>query len=171
MGHYQQQYFSSLRVKVITVSDSRDLDSDKSGALICEKLGEAGHEITSREVVVDTINDIRHALNRAIGDEQAQVIILNGGTGVTPRDQTPEAIEPLFDKHLPGFGELFRHLSFSEIGAATIQSRATAGMINGAVIFSLPGSTNACRLALDKIILPQLDSRTKPCSFSALLGL
>ncbi|MBC8371543.1 MAG: molybdopterin-binding protein [Planctomycetota bacterium] len=171
MGHHQQQEFSSLRVKVITVSDSRDLDSDKSGALICEKLVAAGHIITSREVVVDTIDNIRHALNHAISDEQAQAIILNGGTGVTPRDQTPEAIEPLFDKHLPGFGELFRHLSFSEIGAATIQSRATAGMINGAVVFSLPGSTNACRLALDAIILPQLDARTKPCSFSALLGL
>jgi len=171
MGHCQQQEFSSLRVKVITVSDSRDLDSDKSGALICKKLTAAGHEVTSREVVVDTIDDIRHSLNQAIVNEQAQVIILNGGTGVAPRDQTPEAIEPLFDKHLLGFGELFRHLSFSEIGAATIQSRAMAGMINGAVVFSLPGSTKACRLAIDEIILPQLDARTKPCSFSALLGL
>ena len=171
MGHCQQQEFSSLRVKVITVSDSRDLDSDKSGALICKKLTAAGHEVTSREVVVDTIDDIRHSINQAIVNEQAQVIILNGGTGVAPRDQTPEAIEPLFDKHLLGFGELFRHLSFSEIGAATIQSRAMAGMINGAVVFSLPGSTKACRLAIDEIILPQLDARTKPCSFSALLGL
>jgi len=170
MGHSQQQEFSSLRVKVITVSDSRDLDSDKSGALICKKLIAAGHEVTSREVVVDTIGDIRHSLKQAVVDEQAQVIILSGGTGVAPRDQTPEAIEPLFDKHLPGFGELFRHLSFSEIGAATIQSRATAGMINGAVVFSLPGSTKACRLAIDEIILPQLDARTEPCSFSALLG-
>jgi molybdenum cofactor biosynthesis protein B len=99
------------------------------------------------------------------------VVVLNGGTGVTPRDQTIEAIEPLFDKQLPGFGELFRHLSFAEIGAATIQSRATAGIINGAVVFSLPGSTQACRLAMDDIILPQLDARTKPCSFSGLLGL
>ena len=171
MNHRQQKEFSALHVKIITDSDSRDLDCDKSGQLIAEKLIAAGHHQPQREVVVDTIDDIRQALNRSINSEGAQVVVLNGGTGVTPRDQTIEAIEPLFDKQLPGFGELFRHLSFAEIGAATIQSRATAGIINGAVVFSLPGSTQACRLAMDDIILPQLDARTKPCSFSGLLGL
>ncbi|MBC8369904.1 MAG: molybdenum cofactor biosynthesis protein [Planctomycetes bacterium] len=171
MAHCQQTKFSQLKVNVITVSDSRDLESDASGKLISELVAAVGHKVLAREVVADNIDDIRNAVRSALEQQDAGAIIINGGTGVTPRDQTPEAVEPMFDKPLPGFGELFRHLSFTEIGTATIQSRATAGLINRTVVFSLPGSTKACRLAVEKIILPQLDSRTKPCSFAALLSL
>jgi molybdenum cofactor biosynthesis protein B len=167
MSHCHQPEFKPLRVKVVTVSDTRNSQGDTSGQLIEEKLRSAGHEVTQRQIVRDTIQEIRDA----ISSSDAQVFVINGGTGVTKRDLTPEAIEPMFDKKLPGFGELFRHLSYSEIGTATIQSRATAGMIKGSIVFSLPGSTKACRLAMDEIILPQLDSRTKPCSFSSLLDL
>jgi len=167
MSHCHQPEFKPLRVKVVTVSDTRNSQGDTSGQLIEEKLRSAGHEVTQRQIVRDTIQEIRDA----ISSSDAQVFVINGGTGVTKRDLTPEAIEPMFDKKLPGFGELFRHLSYSEIGTATIQSRATAGMIKGSIVFSLPGSTKACRLAMDGNYLPKLDSRTKPCSFSSLLDL
>ena len=165
MGHCQKTDFISLNVKVVTVSDTRDEMTDKSGRLIEEGLLNAGHKVVNRQIVRDEIEDIRLAIN----DQSANVFIINGGTGMTPRDMTPEALEPIFDKKLPGFGELFRHLSFAEIGTATIQSRACAGMIGESVVFSIPGSTKACRLAMNQIILPQLDARTKPCSLSALL--
>ncbi|MDP6963918.1 MAG: molybdopterin-binding protein, partial [Planctomycetota bacterium] len=166
MSHIHTNTFSPLPTRVLTVSDTRDLQSDKSGALIEKKLLEAGHQVVERRVVRDDIEAIREACLV----EDINALIINGGTGVTPRDQTPEAVTPLFDKTLDGFGELFRQLSYAEIGASTIQSRATAGLISNCVVFVLPGSTNACRLAMNEIILPQLDSRTMPCSFSGLLG-
>jgi molybdenum cofactor biosynthesis protein B len=165
MGHCQKSKFISHKVKVITVSDTRDLVTDKSGELIEQELLDAGHLVIERQIVRDEIKAIREAVN----EMKADVFIVTGGTGATLRDVTPEALEPLFDKALPGFGELFRHLSFPEIGTATIQSRACAGIVGGRVVFSIPGSTKACKLAMSQIILPQLDSETKPCSLSALI--
>ena len=165
MAHCQKTDFIPLNVKVVTVSDTRDEMTDKSGRLIEQELLNAGHKVVNRQIVPDEIEDIRSAID----NQSVNVFIVTGGTGVTPRDITPEALGPIFNKKLPGFGELFRHLSFAEIGTATIQSRACAGIIGESVVFSIPGSTKACRLAMDQIILPQLDSRTKPCSLSGLL--
>jgi molybdenum cofactor biosynthesis protein B len=162
--------FRPLGLKILTVSDSRDLASDLSGAFLETALGAAGHRVLERRVVRDEAELIRGTISSWTGEREVFAILVTGGTGVLPRDVTPEAIEPLYDKILPGFGELFRALSFEEIGAAAIQSRASAGVVGGCVVFLLPGSTKACRLALEKIILPQLDARTPPCSFASLLS-
>ena len=161
--------FRPLGVKILTVSDTRDLAADRSGAWIEAALTAAGHRVLERQVVKDEAAEIRETVRRWSAEPAVFAILVTGGTGVLPRDVTPEAVEPLYDKILPGFGELFRALSFQEIGAAAIQSRASAGLVGGRVVFLLPGSTNACRLALEKIILPQLDARTPPCSFASLL--
>jgi molybdenum cofactor biosynthesis protein B len=145
------------------------LDEDKSGALLERGLTEAGHRVLERRVVHDEVEAIRGAVREWSAAADTFAILVTGGTGATARDVTPEAVEPLYDKCLPGFGELFRALSYAEIGAACIQSRASAGLIAGRVVFLLPGSTGACRLALEKILLPQLDARTAPCSFASLL--
>lgn len=166
----QQVEFKPQRFAIVTVSDTRTLETDKSGALLQQKLEEAGHSCSQRLIVVDEVVKIQEQVRSLLAGNDAESIIVTGGTGVTPRDVTPEALEPLFDKALPGFGELFRALSYEEIGAACIQSRATAGMAQGKIIWGLPGSTGACRLAMDSIILPQMDSRTRPCSFPGLLG-
>ncbi len=143
------------RVAVVTVSSTRSLSDDGSGDLIVEKLGEAGHEVVDRKLVNDDIERIREAA-LALETGGAQAVIITGGTGVSARDVTPEALAPLFTKVLPGFGEIFRRLSYDEIGAAAMLSRATAGMIQGTLFFALPGSTKACSLALEKLILPEL---------------
>jgi molybdenum cofactor biosynthesis protein B len=161
--------FVPLDVAVLSVSDTRTLTTDRSGAWIAEQLMAAGHRLVERRVVPDEIAAIRTAVSAWCALPQVRAVIVTGGTGVTARDVTPEALEPLFDKPLAGFGELFRMLSYAEIGAAAIQSRATAGLLRGRVIFAVPGSTGACRLALEKIILPQLDARTAPCSFAGLM--
>lgn len=161
--------FRPLGIRILTVSDSRGLAEDKSGALLERGLTEAGHRVLERRVVRDEVAEIRAAVQQWTASADTFAVLVTGGTGVTPRDVTPEAVEPLYDKPLPGFGELFRALSFQEIGAASIQSRASAGMVAGRVVFLLPGSTGACRLALEKILLPQLDARTAPCSFASLL--
>lgn len=161
--------FRPLGLKILTVSDTRDLASDASGAYLETALTAAGHKVLERRVVRDEEESIRGVVRTWTGEAGLFAILVTGGTGVLPRDVTPEALEPLYDKFLPGFGELFRALSFQEIGAAAIQSRASAGLVEGCVVFLLPGSTNACRLALEKIILPQLDARTPPCSFASLL--
>ncbi len=160
---------ASLGVAVLTVSDTRTLETDRSGSTICALLETAGHQVLDRRIVADDVETIRGVLRRWMDDESVQVMLVTGGTGITERDVTPEAIAPLVTKAIPGFGELFRWLSYADIGAATIQSRAEAGLCGRTLLFSLPGSPGAVRLALEKIILPQLDSRRRPCNFPRLL--
>jgi len=163
------QSFTPLAVAVLTVSDTRTLETDKSGALAEDTLRAAGHRLLERRIVPDDVVEIRSTLASFIDGSAADVVIVTGGTGLTARDVTPEAIAALVTKPIPGFGELFRSLSYAEIGAATIQSRALAALCGRALVFALPGSTAAVRLALEKIIVPQLDSRTRPCNFAELL--
>jgi molybdenum cofactor biosynthesis protein B len=160
-----QKEFEALNICVLTVSDTRSLETDTSGQKLQDLLTAAGHRLYARELVIDDIYQIRALASKWIADKQAQVILITGGTGFAGRDSTPEAIMPLFDKAVIGFGELFRHVSYAEIGTSTIQSRATAGFANRTLIFCLPGSTGACTTAWEKIIAEQLDSRHKPCNF------
>ncbi len=157
-----------LRFAVLTVSDSRTEATDTSGALIVERLTAAGHGLVGRRIVHDDVASIREIVASFIA-AGADVVLATGGTGLTARDVTPEALEPLLTKPIPGFGELFRSLSYAEIGAATIQSRAFAGVLGPALVFGLPGSTGAVRLALEKILIEQLDASTRPCNFAELL--
>jgi molybdenum cofactor biosynthesis protein B len=161
--------FIPVHVAVLTVSVTRTLADDRSGQLVVDTLGGAGHHIAARAIVKDNREIIREQLEAWIGDPAIEVIITTGGTGVTPRDVTPEALAPLITKSIPGFGELFRWLSFAEIGTSTIQSRAEAALCRDTYVFLLPGSTNGVRTALDKILVPQLDHRLKPCNFVMLL--
>jgi molybdopterin adenylyltransferase len=154
---------------VVTVSDTRTLETDKSGGFIVEAIQAAGHTLADRRIVPDDLAGLNATFAQLIGDESVDVVLATGGTGITRRDITPEALTPLVTKWIPGFGELFRYLSYADIGAATIQSRAEAALCGGTLVFALPGSTGAVKLALDKIIIPQLDSRTKPCNFAELL--
>jgi molybdenum cofactor biosynthesis protein B len=161
--------FVPLQVAVLTVSDTRTAETDGSGALIAEKLAAAGHRVADRRIVRDDVEALRAQLRAWIADPGVDAVIATGGTGLTGRDVTPEAAAPLVTKPIPGFGELFRSLSYQEIGTSTIESRAFAGVADGTLLFCLPGSTGACRLGLDQIILPQLDARTAPCNLTALL--
>lgn len=161
--------FVPVRVAVLTVSDTRTLQTDTSGATVVERLEGAGHVIAARRIVPDELLRIRDALQGFIADPEVDVVIATGGTGVTPRDVTPEALAPLVTKPIPGFGELFRWLSFAEIGTSTIQSRAEAALCETTYVFLLPGSTGAVRTAMDKILLSQLDIRHRPCNFVELL--
>ncbi|PCI73547.1 MAG: molybdenum cofactor biosynthesis protein B [Gammaproteobacteria bacterium] len=158
-----------LKIAVLTVSDTRNFETDKSGAYLVEQIESAGHELAKHKIVIDDIYQIRACLSQWIASDSIQAVIITGGTGFYGRDSTPEAIMPLFDKQMEGFGELFRSISFSEIGSSTIQSRALGGLANNTVIFSLPGSTGACRTAWTKIIKEQLDGDFKPCNFVKLL--
>ncbi|RMH05005.1 MAG: molybdenum cofactor biosynthesis protein [Planctomycetota bacterium] len=167
-GHSDRP-FRSLGVCVLAVSDTRDLQSDESGAWLADTLAGAGHLLIERDLVRDEVEQIRERVATWAEDERVQAIVVTGGTGPFARDVTPEALEPLFDKHLPGFGELFRMLSWEEIGTAAIESRAVAGVIRGTLVFAIPGSRGACRTALEKLILPQLDSRTRPCSLGGMI--
>lgn len=157
-----------VQVAVLTVSDTRTLDTDSSGSYIVEALLGAGHEVVRRRIVSDDAEQIRQWVQQCVDDEAVQVVITTGGTGITVRDVTPDAIAPLVSKSIDGFGELFRALSYADIGASTIQSRCVGAICGKTLVFALPGSTNAVRLAMDKILLPQLDSRTKPCNFVKL---
>jgi molybdenum cofactor biosynthesis protein B len=157
--------FIPLNLCVLTVSDTRTIDSDTSGAKLIELANSEGHEIYDRALVIDDIYQIRAVVSKWIADDQANVIIITGGTGFSGRDSTPEAVEPLFDKSVDGFGELFRQVSYEEIGTSTIQSRALSGIANYTLIFCVPGSTNACNTAWCKIIAEQLRSTTRPCNF------
>ena len=161
--------FMRLNISVLTVSDSRTEENDTSGDFLVDSIKSSGHNSVEKKIVVDNIYKIRESLSTWIADDQTQVIIITGGTGFTERDSTPEAAEPLFDKKIDGFGELFRQLSYETIGTSTIQSRATAGLANDTLIFCVPGSTNACRQAWEQIICQQLDSRHKPCNFAMRL--
>ena len=162
------QDFLPLNIAVLTASDTRTLEEDTSGQLLSDRLTEAGHQLTAREIVPDNIYLIRALVCQWIADESIDIVISTGGTGLTGRDGTPEAVEVLFDKKIQGFGELFRQLSYEEIATSTIQSRVTAGVANGTFIFCLPGSSGACRTAWDRILAAQLDLRSKPCNFAQL---
>ncbi len=164
-----QKEFIPVSMAVLTVSDSRSLAQDKSGDLLQKRLVDAGHVLHDRQLVPDDIYQIRAVISQWVADAKCQVVIVTGGTGVTGRDGTPEAVSVLFDKTLDGVGELFRSLSYAQIGSSTIQSRAVAGVANGTFVFSLPGSSGACALAWDKIISLQMDFRTKPCNFVELM--
>lgn len=161
--------FLPLNIAVLTVSDSRTEETDTSGALLVERLEAAGHVLAARRIVVDDIYQLRAQVSAWIAHDSVNVVITTGGTGITGRDVTPEALAPLFDRPIEGFGELFRSLSLDEIGAATIQSRAIAGIANATLIFCVPGSSGACATAWDGILATQLDRRTKPCNFAKLV--
>lgn len=160
--------FVPLTLCVLTVSDTRTADTDTSGDYLALALGQAGHRLHERAIERDDVYRLRAVVSRWIADEAVDGILVSGGTGFTGRDSTPEALLPLLDKEMPGFGELFRAISFDEIGTATLQSRAFAGLANGTFVFCLPGSTSACRTAWEKIVLAQLDARTRPCNLVGL---
>lgn len=161
--------FQPVRIAVLTVSDTRGLAEDRSGDTLVARLEEAGHILAAREIVRDDADLIVATLHRCIDDEQVDCVITTGGTGVTGRDVTPEAIERVADKMIPGFGELFRWLSFQSIGTSTVQSRACACVTRGTYIFALPGSTGAVKDGWDGILASQLDSRHRPCNFVELM--
>lgn len=165
----EQRPFVPVGCAVLTVSDTRTLENDTSGRLAADRLVAMGHVLRGRAIVTDDIPAIQATLRTWIADPAIDVVVTTGGSGVTLRDVTPEAVAPLGTRHVPGFGELFRWLSYAEIGAATIQSRADAWVCEGTLVFLLPGSTGAVRLAMEKILEPQLDSRTRPCNFVELL--
>jgi molybdopterin adenylyltransferase len=162
------EQFLPLRIAVLTVSDTRTEADDTSGNTLVDRLRAADHVLAEKRLVPDDIYKIRAAVSAWIADAAVQIIITTGGTGLTGRDGTPEAIKPLLDKEIDGFGEMFRTASFAEIGTSTMQSRTLAGVANGTYVFCLPGSTNACKTGWDKLIQPQLDSRTRPCNFAEL---
>ena len=161
--------FQPLRIAVLTVSDSRTPETDTSGQFLAAALGAAGHQLADRALLRDDKYVVRAKVAAWIADPSVQVVLITGGTGVTGRDVSPEAVRPLLDKHIDGFGELFRILSYEEIGSSTIQSRAFAGLANNTLVFGLPGSTGACRTAWDRILRDQLDSLHCPCNFATLL--
>ena len=160
---------SSLRIAVLTVSDTRQLDTDTSGQYLVDSLIAAGHQLIERQIVKDDIYQLRAVVSDWIANPDIQVILTTGGTGFSGRDSTPEALSILFDKQIEGFGEMFRHFSLLEIGTSTIQSRAVAGMANRTLIFCMPGSTGACKTAWSTILQAQLNADTKPCNFVAHL--
>ncbi|BAV96812.1 molybdenum cofactor biosynthesis protein B [Lysobacter enzymogenes] len=160
--------FIPLNLCVLTVSDSRTLANDSSGDYLIQSLTDAGHRLVERKLLPDDRYQLRAAVSQWIADEAVDGILVTGGTGFTGRDSTPEALLPLLDKQMPGFGELFRALSFDEIGTSTLQSRAFAGLANATFLFCLPGSTSACRTAWEKIVSAQLDARTRPCNLATL---
>jgi molybdenum cofactor biosynthesis protein B len=161
--------FIPLRIAVITISDSRTADNDTSGDYLAESLLAEGHRLAARKIAQDDRYVLRAEISTLIADRDIDVILTTGSTGLTGRDVAPEALEPLFDKAIDGFGELFRAASVTDIGAATIQSRAFAGLANGTIIFCMPGSPGACRTAWEEVIRPQLDSRTRPCNLANLM--
>jgi len=161
--------FIPLDIAVLTVSDTRGEAEDKSGALLVERLGSSGHRLADKRIVRDDVYAIRAEVSRWIAASEVNVVLTTGGTGVTGRDGTPEAITPLLDKQIPGFGEVFRMLSYQGIKTSTIQSRAIAGVANATYVFCLPGSSGACRDAWDQIISAQLDYRTRPCNLVELM--
>ncbi len=161
--------FKPLGVAVLTVSDTRDESSDTSGATLVEALESAGHRLVERRIVGDDIYRIRAVVSAWIADDSISVVLSTGGTGLTGRDGTPEAVAPLLDKAIDGFGELFRAISYQDIGTSSLQSRCIAGVANSTYVFCLPGSKNACTTAWDKLISAQIDSRTRPCNLVDLM--
>jgi len=160
--------FIPLALCVLTVSDTRTRENDTSGDYLAQALTDAGHRVVDRALLPDDRYKLRACVSQWIADDHVDGILVTGGTGFTGRDSTPEALLPLLDKQMPGFGEMFRAVSIDEIGTSSLQSRAFAGMANGTFLFALPGSTSACRTAWDKILRAQLDARTKPCNLATL---
>lgn len=158
----------SLAVAILTISDSRSLDTDTSGDYLVQAVTAAGHRLGDRQLLPDDRYRLRALVAGWIADPDIDVVITTGGTGFTGRDSTPEAVAPLLDRIIPGFGEVFRAISFEEIGTSSLQSRALAGIANATFVFCLPGSTSACRTGWEKIIAAQLDSRTRPCNLVEL---
>lgn len=168
-GIDERRAFVSVHIAVLTISDSRTEAEDKSGDVIVSRLEEAGHTLVARNIVPDNKDAIGSQLISWIDVPEVDVVVATGGTGVTGRDVSPEVFESLYEKHIPGFGELFRMLSYEKIGTSTIQSRATAGVVGGTYLFLLPGSPGACRDAWDGILVHQLDNRYRPCNFVELM--
>jgi molybdenum cofactor biosynthesis protein B len=167
--HKKDRELIPLNIAVLTISDSRTEATDKSGALLVGRVQSAGHRLAEKSIVADDIYEIRAIVSGWIADDMVNVVISTGGTGVTGRDGTPEAVHPLLDKEIQGFGEVFRSLSYADIKTSTLQSRALAGVANATYIFCLPGSTGACKTAWDAIIAAQLDYRTRPCNLVELM--
>ncbi|MCI0508352.1 MAG: molybdenum cofactor biosynthesis protein B [Gammaproteobacteria bacterium] len=165
----EQREFIPLNIAVLTVSDSRTEEDDRSGQSLVQRLTEAGHALAGKAIVPDNIYIIRATVSQWIADTKIHVVLATGGTGVTGRDGTPEAILPLLDKEIEGFGEIFRMLSYDEIRTSALQSRAVAGVANATYIFCLPGSPGACATGWDKVIREQLDNRTVPCNLAMLI--
>ncbi len=161
--------FKAINIAVLTVSDTRTEETDTSGKLLVDRLTEHGHQLADKAILIDDVYQLRARVSQWIADDNIQAVIITGGTGMTGRDITPEAMRPLFDKEIEGFGEIFRYLSLDDIGTSTVQSRALGGVANATLIFCVPGSGGACRLAWDGILQHQLDSRTKPCNFINLI--
>lgn len=170
MSHLSTKEFTALKIAVLTVSDTRTEETDTSGGYLVDSLEEAGHHLQDKQIVIDDLYKIRAIISAWIADPKIDAVLITGGTGFTSRDTTPEAVAVLFDKQVEGFGELFRHISYQEIGSSTIQSRAIAGFANKTVIFCMPGSTGACKTAWLKIIVQQLNSQHKPCNFVPHIG-
>lgn len=169
MAHNEARSFVPVKIAVLTVSDTRILDDDRSGATLTERLTAAGHTLADRAIVTDDIELIRNRVLSWSKDPQIDVIITTGGTGFTGRDVTPEALEPIFEKRMDGFSEVFHRVSYDKIGTSTIQSRATGGVVNATFVFVLPGSPGACRDAWDNILRHQLDYRHMPCNFVEIM--
>ena len=164
-----ERAFLPVNIAIMTVSDSRTPDDDASGQVLVDRLTAAGHRLADRTIVADNQDLIVAQLEAWIGDDEIDAVIATGGTGVTGRDVTPEAFHAVFEKEIPGFGELFRWISYAKIKTSTVQSRATAGVAGGTYLFALPGSTGACKDAWDEILVHQLDSRSRPCNFVELM--
>jgi|TARA_B110000196_G_C21137036_1_gene661670 molybdenum cofactor biosynthesis protein B len=160
---------AALSIAVLTVSDTRSIETDTSGQYLADALVESGHQLIDRQIEIDDIYRLRARVSSLIADDETEVVLITGGTGFTTRDSTPEAIRPLLDSNIEGFGELFRHLSYEEIGTSTVQSRALAGFANGTLIFCMPGSTGACKTAWNGILRQQLDIDHRPCNFAELI--
>jgi len=169
MGHATETDFLPVNIAVLTVSDSRTLAEDKSGDILVERLEGAGHVLGDRAIVVDEVDEIVAKFQQWIDDRNIDIVIATGGTGLTGRDVTPEALAQVAEKDIPGFGELFRWISYQKIKTSTIQSRATAAVAGGTYLFALPGSPGACRDAWDEILVHQLDIRYKPCNFVEMM--
>lgn len=163
--------FKPLNIAILTLSDTRTAENDTSGDALQEMLLEAGHRLAARELCKDNVYVMRAVVARWIADPDIHAVLTTGGTGLTHRDSTPEALLPLFDQVIEGFGELFRQVSFEEIGSSTVQSRCCAGLANKTLVFCLPGSTGACRTGWNRILREQLDSRHRPCNFVGLTAL
>ena len=169
--NHKGKSFVPLNIAVLTVSDTRDESNDTSGQALVQRLTDAGHNLADKYISKDDVYQLRAIVSKWIADDNVQAIISTGGTGFTARDNTPEALTPLFDKNVEGFGELFRYVSLKEIGTSTMQSRALGGIANSTVIMCVPGSTNACKTAWDKVIVEQLDASHRPCNFVPHLNL
>ncbi|MFL2546587.1 MAG: molybdenum cofactor biosynthesis protein B [Candidatus Rariloculaceae bacterium] len=169
MAEKEQRLFVPLGIAILTVSDTRTASNDTSGDLLVERLSSSGHELRDRAIVPDDVYAIRATVSQWITEPAIEVVICTGGTGITGRDGTPESVRVLLDKEIEGFGEMFRSISFAEIGTSSLQSRALAGVANSTYLLCLPGSPNACATGWDKIIAAQLDHRTRPCNLAELM--